>query len=190
MKLNNNSKFILTKHNEYRNYNDLNSQRLINRNTNNYVKLLLESNNTSKQDNKIKKLLQFWTSQTIIPNKPKLTINIMGHPSRLPNAHTCYNQLDLPEYKTYKTLEDKLDLALANFDDNESYTEALGGGRMSKPRFKKIYGTKSSKKQRKLKSINKKNNKNKNNNWNKHGKTYKKNRNIKSAKRRKMKFNK
>ncbi|KAG0451469.1 hypothetical protein HPP92_026409 [Vanilla planifolia] len=35
-----------------------------------------------------------------------------GAPERLPSAHTCFNQLDLPEYSSKEQLEDRLMLAI------------------------------------------------------------------------------
>jgi E3 ubiquitin-protein ligase HUWE1 len=35
-----------------------------------------------------------------------------GGSERLPSAHTCFNQLDLPVYETYEQLKDRLLLAL------------------------------------------------------------------------------
>jgi E3 ubiquitin-protein ligase HUWE1 len=30
------------------------------------------------------------------------------HTKRLPSAHTCFNQLDLPEYESYEVLREQL----------------------------------------------------------------------------------
>lgn len=38
---------------------------------------------------------------------------------RLPQAHTCFNQLDLPEYTSYEELRTRLELALA--EGNEGF---------------------------------------------------------------------
>ncbi|XP_042374745.1 E3 ubiquitin-protein ligase UPL1-like [Zingiber officinale] len=35
-----------------------------------------------------------------------------GAPERLPSAHTCFNQLDLPEYSSREQLEERLLLAI------------------------------------------------------------------------------
>lgn len=35
-----------------------------------------------------------------------------GRPDRLPSAHTCFNQLDLPEYETKEQLRERLHVAL------------------------------------------------------------------------------
>merc|ERR1711935_958414 len=37
----------------------------------------------------------------------------MNPADRLPTAHTCFNQLDLPEYASYNQLKDKLKLAFS-----------------------------------------------------------------------------
>jgi hypothetical protein len=33
--------------------------------------------------------------------------------SRLPQGHTCYNQLDLPEYETFEVLQQRLVFAIS-----------------------------------------------------------------------------
>ena len=35
-----------------------------------------------------------------------------GDPSRLPSAHTCFNQLDLPEYGSKEQLRERLLMAI------------------------------------------------------------------------------
>ena len=35
-----------------------------------------------------------------------------GSTTLLPTAHTCFNQLDLPEYSSYEELRDKLLMAI------------------------------------------------------------------------------
>lgn len=92
------------------------------------AKPILDINNSEEQNEKIKKLLLFWTSQTVVPNKPNLNINIMGEKDRLPTAHTCYNRLDIPPYDSYKTFFKKLELALQSFSRNNAFTEEMGGG--------------------------------------------------------------
>jgi E3 ubiquitin-protein ligase HUWE1 len=43
----------------------------------------------------------------------KLQIHrISGGPQRLPSAHTCVNQLDLPEYDSFDQLRSKLHIVL------------------------------------------------------------------------------
>ena len=43
----------------------------------------------------------------------ELVINSGADPSRLPTAHTCFNRLDLPPYRTKAALADKLLLAIS-----------------------------------------------------------------------------
>ncbi|CAG0902008.1 unnamed protein product [Darwinula stevensoni] len=65
------------------------------------------------------RLLQFVTGTSHVPmngfkelygsNGPQLfTIEQWGQPSQLPRAHTCFNRLDLPPYKSYHELREKL----------------------------------------------------------------------------------
>ncbi|TFY62825.1 hypothetical protein EVJ58_g3620 [Rhodofomes roseus] len=42
----------------------------------------------------------------------RFTIEKSGDPSQLPKSHTCFNRIDLPPYKDYATLEQKLTLAV------------------------------------------------------------------------------
>ncbi len=43
----------------------------------------------------------------------KLKIDrLLGHEENLPVSHTCFNQLDLPAYRSYDTLAEKIDKAL------------------------------------------------------------------------------
>ncbi|KAI6167088.1 hypothetical protein EDD17DRAFT_1752421 [Pisolithus thermaeus] len=47
------------------------------------------------------------------PNGPmRFTVEKSGNPSQLPKSHTCFNRIDLPPYKDYAGLEQKLTLAL------------------------------------------------------------------------------
>jgi len=39
-------------------------------------------------------------------------VKISGETDRLPSAHTCFNQLDMPEYTTEEELEHKLTMAI------------------------------------------------------------------------------
>lgn len=41
-----------------------------------------------------------------------LISRIYGNPNRLPAAHTCFNQLDLPEYTSYEQLVSALTTAV------------------------------------------------------------------------------
>ncbi|GBE82605.1 ubiquitin-protein ligase [Sparassis latifolia] len=69
------------------------------------------------------RLLQFATGTSRIPvngfkdlqgsdGPRRFTIEKSGDPSQLPKSHTCFNRIDLPPYKTYNTLEQKLTLAV------------------------------------------------------------------------------
>ncbi|EIN08066.1 HECT-domain-containing protein [Punctularia strigosozonata HHB-11173 SS5] len=69
------------------------------------------------------RLLQFATGTSRIPvngfkdlqgsdGPRRFTIEKAGDPSQLPKSHTCFNRIDLPPYKDYDTLEQKLTLAV------------------------------------------------------------------------------
>jgi hypothetical protein len=69
------------------------------------------------------RLLQFTTGTSRIPvngfkdlqgsdGPRRFTIEKSGDPSQLPKSHTCFNRLDLPPYKDYASLEQKLTLAV------------------------------------------------------------------------------
>lgn len=70
------------------------------------------------------KLIQFVTGTAKVPLEGFAVLEGMsgpqkfqihkayGAPERLPSAHTCFNQLDLPEYDTYERLSDKLKKAI------------------------------------------------------------------------------
>ncbi|KAI6096333.1 hypothetical protein EDD16DRAFT_1711470 [Pisolithus croceorrhizus] len=71
------------------------------------------------------RLLQFATGTSRIPvsgfknlqgpNGPmRFTIEKSGDPSQLPKSHTCFNRIDLPPYKDYASLDQKLTLAVQN----------------------------------------------------------------------------
>ncbi|XP_068722860.1 E3 ubiquitin-protein ligase NEDD4-like isoform X2 [Montipora capricornis] len=71
------------------------------------------------------RLLQFVTGTSRVPmngfaelygsNGPqKFTIEPWGTPHSLPRAHTCFNRLDLPRYRTYYELREKLRIAIEN----------------------------------------------------------------------------
>ncbi|KAJ8343542.1 hypothetical protein SKAU_G00308710 [Synaphobranchus kaupii] len=71
------------------------------------------------------RLLQFVTGTSRVPmngfaelygsNGPQLfTIEQWGTPDKLPRAHTCFNRLDLPPYKTFEELREKLHIAIEN----------------------------------------------------------------------------
>ena len=42
----------------------------------------------------------------------RFTIEKSGDPNQLPKSHTCFNRIDLPPYKDYETLEQKLTWAV------------------------------------------------------------------------------
>ncbi|KAJ7219069.1 hypothetical protein GGX14DRAFT_589796 [Mycena pura] len=66
------------------------------------------------------RLLQFATGTSRIPvngfkdlqGSDGFTIEKSGDPSQLPKSHTCFNRIDLPPYKDYASLEQKLTLAV------------------------------------------------------------------------------
>ena len=69
------------------------------------------------------RLLQFTTGTSSVPvngfkdlqgsdGPRRFTIVKSGDPSGLPCSHTCFNQLDLPPYRDYVTLERKLRFAI------------------------------------------------------------------------------
>jgi hypothetical protein len=69
------------------------------------------------------RLLQFATGTSRIPvngfkdlqgsdGPRRFTIEKSGDPSQLPKSHTCFNRIDLPPYRDYATLENKLTLAV------------------------------------------------------------------------------
>lgn len=69
------------------------------------------------------RLLQFVTGTSRIPvngfkdlhgsdGPRRFTIEKTGEVDRLPKAHTCFNRLDLPPYKTYEAMNGKLSMAI------------------------------------------------------------------------------
>ncbi|WWC58375.1 uncharacterized protein I303_100915 [Kwoniella dejecticola CBS 10117] len=69
------------------------------------------------------RLLQFTTGTSRIPvngfkdlqgsdGPRRFTIEKAGEPTQLPKSHTCFNRIDLPAYKTYEALEQKLTIAV------------------------------------------------------------------------------
>uniref|UniRef100_A0A8C7ZP84 E3 ubiquitin-protein ligase n=1 Tax=Oryzias sinensis TaxID=183150 RepID=A0A8C7ZP84_9TELE len=71
------------------------------------------------------RLLQFVTGTSRVPmngfaelygsNGPQLfTIEQWGTRDKLPRAHTCFNRLDLPPYKSFEELREKLAIAIEN----------------------------------------------------------------------------
>jgi len=77
---------------------------------------------TFNQEEKAR-LIQFVTGTSRVPLEGFKAIRGIGGPQkfqihktygedRLPSAHTCFNQLDLPEYTSYEKLREKLLLAI------------------------------------------------------------------------------
>lgn len=69
------------------------------------------------------RLLQFATGTSRIPvngfkdlqgsdGPRRFTIEKSGEESQLPKSHTCFNRLDLPPYKSYDALQQKLTWAV------------------------------------------------------------------------------
>ncbi|ODV94148.1 hypothetical protein PACTADRAFT_86369 [Pachysolen tannophilus NRRL Y-2460] len=69
------------------------------------------------------RLLQFTTGTSRIPvngfkdlqgsdGPRRFTIEKAGEPNQLPKSHTCFNRVDLPPYKDYESLKQKLTLAV------------------------------------------------------------------------------
>lgn len=68
------------------------------------------------------RLLQFTTGTSRIPvngfkdlqgsdGPRRFTIEKAGEVTQLPKSHTCFNRIDLPAYKSYEALEQKLTIA-------------------------------------------------------------------------------
>ncbi|KAG8826479.1 hypothetical protein FRC19_008833 [Serendipita sp. 401] len=101
-----------TKHTDYRGY-DINDQ---------VIKWFWECIRNWPPERK-SRLLQFATGTSRIPvngfkdlqgsdGPRRFTIEKSGDPSQLPKSHTCFNRIDLPPYKDYASLEQKLTLAV------------------------------------------------------------------------------
>jgi hypothetical protein len=65
------------------------------------------------------RLLQFWTGSSQLPPggfsafDPKINIKLNFSPlSHLPVSHTCFNTLELPRYKSFQQLDQRLTLAI------------------------------------------------------------------------------
>lgn len=69
------------------------------------------------------RLLQFTTGTSRIPvngfkdlqgsdGPRRFTIEKAGEVGQLPKSHTCFNRIDLPPYKSYEALEQKLTIAV------------------------------------------------------------------------------
>ena len=46
----------------------------------------------------------------------KICFTRLGQSDRLPEAHTCFNTVDMPDYRDYETLRDKLIQSIDNDD--------------------------------------------------------------------------
>ena len=69
---------------------------------------------------KLSKLLVFITGSSAIPAKEMpIKIVILENSEKLPEAHTCFNRIDLPAYPDQTTFDEKLQKAI---------DETLGGG--------------------------------------------------------------
>jgi hypothetical protein len=72
--------------------------------------------------NMLRRLLRFATGSCGLPSSlssnnsgatsTKLRFQKMRTSARLPEAHTCFNMVELPAYKDFETLKEKMDLAL------------------------------------------------------------------------------
>lgn len=98
------------------------------------------------------RLLQFATGTSRIPvngfkdlqgsdGPRRFTIEKSGDPSQLPKSHTCFNRIDLPPYRDYATLENKLTLAVEcvyyKSVSRYVYLLVLQGNRRLRPGVKK-----------------------------------------------------
>jgi len=91
------------------------------------VKWLWDIVDSMKNDDRLR-LLQFVTGTSSIPSRGfahlqgsdgerRFSIMRVVDTSRLPQAHTCFNELVLPEYETKEELADKLTVALQHLED-------------------------------------------------------------------------
>ena len=48
----------------------------------------------------------------------KICFTRLPNSQRLPEAHTCFNTVDMPDYNNYETLKNKMDIAM-NGDDGK-----------------------------------------------------------------------
>lgn len=69
----------------------------------------------------LQKFVQFITGRKSVPVKQTERIKIdpmhgahRYNVQRIPEAHTCFFQLCIPEYKTYEQFEKKMDIAIEN----------------------------------------------------------------------------
>tara|TARA_B100000780_G_scaffold213428_1_gene152980 strand:+ start:23 stop:415 length:393 start_codon:yes stop_codon:yes gene_type:complete len=80
----------------------------------------------------LRKFLRFATGSSALPSRA--TSSVLGRPGenatssmlrfqrmkksgRLPEAHTCFNMVELPAYGDYATLKKKMDLAIHGVED-------------------------------------------------------------------------
>lgn len=136
-----------------------------------YIEILKNSDDFPETENKekkymefINKLIEFQTGTTVIhddmidknnlkgQNSMKVTLNNKSLTS-LPISHSCFNDIELPRYKTKKNLYTKL-IQAASYNEPGAFE---GGKRKIKKRkIKKIKKVKKSKKIRRHKGINQK----------------------------------
>jgi hypothetical protein len=60
----------------------------------------------------LRKFLVFVTSQSVVPDE--IIFRCTGSRESLPVAHTCFSRLDLPDYLTAETLQERLSYCLDN----------------------------------------------------------------------------
>ena len=78
------------------------------------LSLFIRVNNSEAQNNKIRSLVKFWTNNDYVPIAPALNIQFKPDSDDLPNAHTCFNTIDLPAYQTYEKFENKMDQSISS----------------------------------------------------------------------------
>lgn len=93
----------------------------------NHPVIKLFFNCISKWDqDELHRLLKFITGLTHVPvggfaslaqKKKPITITTGGLRDRLPQAHTCFNRIDIPAYQSEKELNEKLHLAIHECDN-------------------------------------------------------------------------
>jgi len=96
-------------------------------NKTNYYKISMKTINTKEQNKKLEQLLDFWTSNIFIPKVPKLTIIFLENSEGLPKSHTCFNQLDVPCFQTYESLEKAFDTSISTMNIDLGFTEDFEG---------------------------------------------------------------
>ena len=78
------------------------------------LSMFVKVNNSEEQNNKIKSSVKFWTNNDYVPVAPALNIQFKPDSDDLPNAHTCFNTIDLPAYQTYEKFESKMDQSISS----------------------------------------------------------------------------